>query len=89
MAEVVKFPVNHWQREVNRRGKFGVSCIVSERWLRFTETSHKLNLGSVVWLDVMTESGDGKKLCTLAVTVEDLRRVLDSIKDDGPSESPL
>ena len=84
MADVVKFPIKSWQRTANARGKFSVSCIVSDRWLRFSDTSHKMELGTGVWVEVMTDAGgEEKKLCSLAITLEELQRALENIKDDG------
>ncbi len=83
MPDVVKFPIKGWQRTANRRGKLSASCIVSDRWLRFAETSHKMPIGSAVWVDVMTDASGEEKICSLAITVEELQRVLANIKDDG------
>ena len=33
--EVTRFPVMSWKRTKNKRGKLSVSCIVTDRWLRF------------------------------------------------------
>ena len=77
---VSRFPIKTWQKICNKRGRFSVSCAVSERWLRFSSTSASTELGSVVWVDVLTDVADGtRKLCTLAITLEDLRKALDNI----------
>lgn len=84
-----KFPITSWRRTQNRRGKRSVSCIVTERWLRFEEPDHqKLNIGTPISLDVMTDTYDeddnfikSKKLCSLIVTVEQLHNLVDQIDD--------
>lgn len=82
-GNITNFPIKSWQRMSNRRGRFSVSCVVSDRWLRFSPTSDVMELGSVVWVDVMTEvSGDERMLCTLGITFEELRKALDNI-DSG------
>lgn len=84
-----KFPITSWRRIQNRRGKRSVSCVVSERWLRLEEPHHQeLNVGTPISLDVLTDTYDEdgnlkpKKLCTLIVTVEQLRNLVDQIDDD-------
>ena len=85
---VRKFPITSWRRIQNRHGKRSVSCIVSDRWLRFGEPAQQsLNMGTPICLDVMTETEDengkleSKKLCTLTVTVEQLKKLIDEIGD--------
>ncbi|MGH1420149.1 MAG: hypothetical protein ACRBCJ_14940 [Hyphomicrobiaceae bacterium] len=82
MSNVTKFPIKTEKRIQNRRGRGAVSCLVSLRWLRFSEAyPQATEFGTPVALDVMTESGDTeRKLCTMLVTVEDLEKVLDYIK---------
>jgi hypothetical protein len=78
--EIVPFPMKSWQRMANRRGKMSVSCVVTDRYLRFAEKTGKIEMGTAVWVDVFTDSsGEERKLCSLAITVEELRRVLDRI----------
>lgn len=80
---IVKFPLKSWQRVANRRGKMSVSCVVTDRYLRFAEKTGKIDMGTVVWMDVLTDSsGDERKLCSLAITVEELRRVLVRISSE-------
>lgn len=70
---ISKFPISSWKRVRNRRGKLSVSCIVSDRWLSFQPPHHtKLDVGTPVTVDVMTDGDDGKskKLCQLIVTIE-------------------
>ncbi len=84
-----KFPITSWDRIQNSRGKRSVSCIISNRWLRFGEPEQQpINIGTPIWLDVMTETEEEngntlepKKLCTLCVTVEQLQKLLDEIED--------
>ncbi len=75
--KVVRFPMNSSERVANRRGKRTVSCIVSSRWLRFDEHAQKMQSGTAILVDVLTDiSGEERKLCQLCVTLEDLRRLL-------------
>lgn len=37
MAKISSFPVSTWQRIWNKRGVRAVSCVNSDRWLRFGE----------------------------------------------------
>jgi hypothetical protein len=74
---IVRFPTKTWQRILNRRGKRSVSCIVSDRWLRFHDDTHKMEEGTAILVDVMTDtSGEPRKLAQLCLTLEDLRKVL-------------
>ena len=82
--KITRFPIKAWQRTANRRGRLSVSCVVSDRWLRFAPTSAHMDLGSVVWVDVMTDvSGKEQKLCTLGITIEELGGVLDRIEKEA------
>jgi hypothetical protein len=75
--KIVHFPVRAWQRTANRRGKHSVSCIVSDRWLDFEPPPTRVDLGTAIFVDVMTEiSGEPRKLCRMCITLEQLRRVL-------------
>ncbi len=83
---IQRFPISGWKRTLNRRGKRSVSCIVSDRWLRFGEPDQQaLDIGTPILLDVMTETPDendefkSKKLCGLIVTVEQLKKLVGEI----------
>ena len=83
---IQRFPISGWKRTLNRRGKRRVSCIVSDRWLRFGEPDlQALNIGTPILLDVMTETPDendefkSTKLCSLIVTVEQLKKLVKEI----------
>jgi len=73
-----------WQRRWRQtHGDFAVPCIVSGRWLEFSQDgSTKLPEGEAITLTVMTEgeSGDPRKLCELIVTREDLISVLNLVE---------
>ena len=59
-----------------------VECIVSERWLQFPQkVDASIQAGEVIWVSVMTRGKDDipRKLCDLAVTLEDIQRALDLI----------
>jgi hypothetical protein len=77
MTKVTKFPVHGWKRTANRRGKRSVSCIVSDRFLKFEEQTHSGEEGTAVIMHVMTDASEQeRKLTTLIVTLEQLRDVL-------------
>ena len=82
MSNIKKFPITFTQRQKNERGKTSVSCQVSDRWLRFSEESTKLEGGEFISLDVMTLGSDEKekKICELVVTREELVEALSNIK---------
>jgi hypothetical protein len=77
---VTRFPITGWRRAANRRGRHSVSCIVSDRWLRFAPKAKVVGEGTAVIVDVLTDaSGNDRKICQLILTLEQLRRVMDSI----------
>ncbi len=77
MSKVVRFPTKGWQRAANRRGKRSVSCIVTDRFLRFEQKVLPTEEGSAVIVNVITDgSGEERKLTTLIITLEQLRQVL-------------
>lgn len=78
-GNIKRLPIKDWERICKRRGHFSVSCVLSDRWLRFAPTSDTLEFGSVLWVDVLTDAGDEgqtRRLCSLAITKEALRQVL-------------
>jgi len=84
--------MNTTQRVKNRRGKFGVSCAVSMRWLRFhEETGCVENNSQAVVVDVMTDPDfDGspsKKICELVLELDDLRAILKRYEPTAPVTS--
>ena len=77
MSNVTRFPTKGWQRAANRRGKWSVSCIVTDRFLRCEEKVQPTQEGNAIIIHVMTDgSGKERKLTTLIVTLEQLREVL-------------
>ncbi len=74
---VVRFPTRAWKRAANRRGKRSVSCIVTDRFLRFEEKVQPTEEGTAVIMHVMTDgNGAERKLTTLIITLEQLHGVL-------------
>lgn len=66
-----------------KHSDFAVPCIVSDRWLEFSQAgSGNTHEGEAITLTVMTENADEKprKLCELIVTREELLRVLNLIE---------
>ena len=82
MGNIQKFPITYMQRRKNERGKTSVSCQVSDRWLKFSEKSTRLEGGEFISLDVMTLGSDEKekKICELVITREELLEALSNIK---------
>jgi hypothetical protein len=80
--KVVKIPISASQRWKNRFGRYGVPCMISQRWLQFSETSSAFADEEAICLDVMTIDSEDKprKICELVVTREDLMKVLNSIQ---------
>ncbi|MBC6445225.1 MAG: hypothetical protein GDA50_07360 [Alphaproteobacteria bacterium GM202ARS2] len=79
---VDRFPVSTWQRIINRRGKRAVNCIVSDRYLVFGQADGPIQMGTPVAVDVMTELEEKKprKLCSLILTVEDLKKMVEMLE---------
>jgi len=70
-----------------KHSDFSVPCIVSGRWLEFSqEGSGHTYEGEAITLSVMTDGSDEKrrKLCELIVTREELLRVLSLIEKPSP-----
>jgi len=69
-----------WRKE---HGDFTVPCIVSGRYLQFSDkgTTH-IDVGEVISLAVMTDTPEkgARKLCELIITREQLMHVLDLIE---------
>jgi hypothetical protein len=68
----------------SRLGRFGVPCMVSDRWMRFSERSCWIAAGEVITVDVMSGDPSQKKprrLARLFVTREDLEKVLARVVD--------
>ena len=80
--KVIKIPISASQRWKNRFGRYGVPCMISQRWLQFSETSSAFADEEAIWLDVMTIDSKDKpmKICELCITREDLMKVLNSIQ---------
>jgi hypothetical protein len=77
MSKVVRFPTKAWQREANRRGKQSVSCIVTDRFLRFEEKVYPAEEGTAIMVHVMTDIHEKeRKITTLIITLEQLHKVL-------------
>jgi hypothetical protein len=71
---------DRWRRQ---HGDFAVPCVVSGRWLEFSQRgTTRIDVGEVLTVSVMTDgSGDRpRKLCELMVTREDLINVLGLIE---------
>ncbi len=79
--------VTKWQeRWKAKHGDFAVPCVVSGRWLEFSQCgSARIREGEAITLTVMTEGADEQphKLCELIITREDIVRVLDIIEKPG------
>ena len=80
-GNVRKFPVKAFDRIRNKRGKRSVSCLVTDRWFQFAESSDQLPDGNYVFVDVMTGGYDepAKKICSLCISKEELAKALDNV----------
>lgn len=84
--KVIRFPVQSWKRVKNRRGKRGVSCMVTDRWLRLPTEARRVDFGdgkpcTALVVDVMTDtSGEARKLCELVITLEELQTAVSNIR---------
>jgi hypothetical protein len=77
MSNVTRFPTKGWQRAANRRGKQSVSCVVTDRFLRFEERVHPSDEGSAITVHVRTDIHDKEhKITTLIIPLEQLHKVL-------------
>jgi hypothetical protein len=74
------------QRKLESIGPLGVPCMVSSRWLKFSEHSSVLEGGEFITVDVMTHSNGHhpRKLCELVITREDLERALNCVRAQVP-----
>ena len=76
-----KTPVTLSSMIENKRDKNAVSCIISERWLKFDKESISIGAGETFFISVMTDvSGQPKKICRLAVTKEEILKALENVK---------
>jgi hypothetical protein len=81
MAEIFKFPIDLFRRIANRRGARSVSCLATDRFIRFSREWQRTRHGNAVFIDVMTDgNGNERKICSLCITVEELRKVLDQVE---------
>jgi hypothetical protein len=82
--KVIRMPIKAYQRWKNFVGKYGVPCMISNRWLSFPEESAgHFQAGESIRIDVMTLDSNEKprRLCELVVTREDLVRVINMVKE--------
>ena len=79
---LIPLPIKYTQILKNRRGKYSVNCLLSDKWLRFGETSTPLDLGEACVVDVMQAKEDDtdERICQLIITKEELLDVLKQIK---------
>jgi hypothetical protein len=68
--KVIKIPISSTQRWKNRFGRYGVPCMISQRWLQFSETSSAFADEEAIFLDVMTidSKDEPRKICELCIT---------------------
>jgi len=86
---IIKYPIDSWQRHVNKMGPGFVPCMVSERWLQFpAQSAGHFDRGEFIDIQVMTNGSNDKpkKICDLILTREDLLKALDSVSPPSGSE---
>lgn len=70
---------NWWKRYKAKLGAFAVPCIVSNRWIEFSQGgSARLEDGEAVTIHIMTQGADDKprRLCEMVILREDLLSAL-------------
>ncbi len=79
---IIGMPIKTSQIIKNKRGNISVDCIVTDRWLKFSNSSAMFDCGEVYTVDVMTTNVDGidKKICQLIIKKDELINVINSIK---------
>ena len=83
MSNVIRFPADGFQRAKNRRGKRTVSCMVTDRFLRFTNEWRTFDDGTYIFVNVMTDkSEEERQLASLCITLEELKKVISIVEDD-------
>ncbi len=87
---ITKIPISTWQRILNSRGKRTVNCMVTGRYFKYgTANKKNLSIGTPVSLDIMTDTGSDRpdqKICTMMVTIEQLRMMLETLEEDVSKE---
>lgn len=80
--KIIEIPLKYTQIRKNKRGNMSVDCIVTDRWLRFSNNSAMLECGEVYTVDVMTTNSDdiNKKICQVIIRKEELVDVIGRIK---------
>lgn len=65
------------------RGELSVNCELTYRWLKFSDAYTDAQNKKIAFVDVMTTNIDGadRKLCGLAVSVDDLINILKKIQN--------
>ena len=97
MTKITRFPISTWQRILNKRSPRAVNCVVSDRWLKVGELGRaadgyipSIKIGTPVPIDVMTggyEDSGARKICSLTVTYEELKAILDKLTSELSRES--
>jgi hypothetical protein len=82
-GKIIKMPGRHAAARVDRDG-LSVDCELTYRWLRFSDTYTDSQNRQVAFVDVMTTNIDGadKKICGLAVSIDELLSVIHKIQND-------
>jgi hypothetical protein len=79
--KIIKMPCKH--PAANRdRDELSVNCELTYRWLKFSDIYTDTENKKVAFVDVMTTNIDGvdKKLCGLAVSIDELSKVINKIQ---------
>lgn len=80
-GKILKMPSKYTALR-NNKDELCVNCELTYRWLRFSDIYSDAQNRKVAFVDVMTTNIDGvdKKICGLAVCVDDLAKVINSIQ---------
>jgi hypothetical protein len=79
--KVIKMPIKH-PATIRDRDELSVNCELTYRWLKFSDIYTDAQNRKVAFVDVMTTNIDGvdKKLCGLAVSIDELSKIINKIQ---------
>ena len=82
-GKILKMPTKILEQKENKSELF-VNCEQTYRWLRFSKVFSDSENRKVALIDVMTTNVDGidKKICRLAISIDELNKVIKKIQQD-------
>jgi hypothetical protein len=81
-GKILKMP-RKYTTKADGSDELSVNCELTYRWLRFSDAYTDTQNGKVAFVDVMTTNIDGvdRKICGLAVSIDELQKVLYKIQN--------